>query len=193
MVQDAIIEGLRDRVSVAIKVNQSVGIQVPENRHNDLLEALFSFMCSTSDDIWTFVTASNTFDYLSRAFPEVSQRPNIRFIDCISRSAGVVSEPHKNCTYIESPTLLEKTIIEIMNNFRDVKEEVDKYIVIDSLSALVIYNDPEIIREFISLLKSRSRVEDIHLVSILIEEELDLSKLIQLNDKIVVLRDSFIE
>jgi archaellum biogenesis ATPase FlaH len=192
MVQDAIIEGLRERVSTAIKANQSVGIQVPENRHNDLLEALFSFMCSTREDVWTYVTASNTFDYLYHTFPQISEHPNIKFIDCVSQAAGV-SVPHKNCTYIESPTLLEKTILEIMNNFKDVREGVDKYIVIDSLSALVIYNDPEIIREFISLLKSRSRVEDIHLVSILIEEELDLNKLIQLNDKIVVLRDSFID
>ena len=63
---DAIIEGIRDRVAVAIKVNQSVGIQVPENRHNDLLEALFNTMSST-DDIWNFVAISNTLasrDYL---------------------------------------------------------------------------------------------------------------------------------
>jgi hypothetical protein len=40
---------------------------------------------------------------------------------------------------------------------------------------------------------NRSRSENIHVVSILVEEEMDSSKLIQLNDKIIVLRDSFID
>jgi hypothetical protein len=57
----------------------------------------------------------------------------------------------------------------------------------------MIYNDPEIIREFMTLVMNKSRSENIHVVSILVEEEMDSSKLIQLNDKIIVLRDSFID
>jgi hypothetical protein len=189
---DAIIEGIKDRVSVAIKVNQSVGVQVPENRHTDLLEALFHFMQSNPNDIWTFVTANATFDQILKTFKEVADHPNIRFIDCISHAAGV-SQLHKNCTYIESPTLLEKIGLEIMHNYKNTDEKIEKYVVIDSLSALMIYNDSEMIREFVSLLLNRTRSQHIHIVSILIEEEADANRLIQLNDKIVVLRDSFID
>jgi hypothetical protein len=189
---DAVIEGIKDRVSVAIKVNQSVGIQVPENRHDDLLEALFNFMLSNPNDVWTFVTASDTYDHISKIFKEISEHSNIKFIDCISRSAGI-SELQGNCRYIESPTMLEIASLEIMNNFRGVDDKVEKYVIIDSLSALMIYNDSEIIREFASLLTSRTRAENIHIVTIIIEEEVDSNKLIQMNDKIVVLRDSFIE
>jgi archaellum biogenesis ATPase FlaH len=89
--------------------------------------------------------------------------------------------------------MLEKIILEILNNFKGMKRDLDKYIVIDSLSALMIYNDPEIIREFMTLVMNKSRSENIHVVSILVEEEMDSSKLIQLNDKIIVLRDSFID
>jgi hypothetical protein len=189
---DAVIEGIKDRVSVAIKVNQSVGIQVPENRHGDLLEALFNFMFSNPNDVWTFVTASDTYDHISKTFKEISEHPNIKFIDCISRAAGV-SELQSNCTYVESPTMLEIVSLEIMNNFRGVDDEVEKYVVVDSLSALMIYNDPEIISEFVSLLMSRARSKNIHVATILVEEEVDSNRLIQMNDKIVVLRDSFIE
>jgi hypothetical protein len=189
---DAVIEGIKDRVSVAIKVNQSVGIQVPENRHDDLLEALFNFMLSNPNDVWTFVTASDTYDHISKTFKEISEHSNIKFIDCISRAAGV-SELQSNCTYVESPTMLEIVGLEIMNNFRGVDDEVEKYVVIDSLSALMIYNDSEVIREFVSLLTSRARSKNIHIVTILVEEEADSNRLIQMNDKIVVLRDSFIE
>ena len=189
---DAVIEGIKDRVSVAIKVNQSVGIQVPENRHDDLLEALFNFMLSNPNDVWTFVTASDTYDHISKTFKEISEHSNIKFIDCISRAAGI-SELQSNCTYVESPTMLEIVSLEIMNNFRGVDDEVEKYVVIDSLSALMVYNDSEVIREFVSLLTSRARSKNIHIVTILVEEEVDSNRLIQMNDKIVVLRDSFIE
>ena len=189
---DAVIEGIRERVSVAIQVNQSVGIQVPENRHGDLLEAVFNSMCRNTHDIWTFVTVSKTFDYLAKTFKEGTRHPNIKFIDCISRAAGI-SDNSNNCIFLESPVMLENLILEIINNFKTQKRDIDKFIVIDSLSALMIYNDPEIIREFISLVMNRSRAENIHVVSILVEEEIDSNKLIQLNDKIIVLRDSFID
>ncbi|MBN1280176.1 MAG: hypothetical protein JXA00_00855 [Candidatus Thermoplasmatota archaeon] len=189
---DAIIEGIRERVAAAIRVNNSVGIQVPEARHEDLLEAVFSSMCKNTQDSWTFVSVSKTFDYLTKVFKEGAQFANIRFIDCISRAAGI-TDLYKNCIYIESPVMLEKLILEILHNFKGIKKDAEKYIVIDSLSALMIYNDPEIIREFISLLLNRSRSENIHVISILVEEEMDSNKIIQLNDKIIVLRDSFID
>jgi len=189
---DAVIEGIRERVSSAIQVNQSVGIQVPENRHGDLLEALFDSMCRNTHDVWTYVTVSKTFDYLSKVFKEGTRNGNIKFIDCISRAAGITDIP-TNCIFIESPVMLEKLLLEILNNFKGMKRELDKYIIIDSLSALMIYNDPEIIREFISLVMNKSRAENIHVVTILVEEEMDSNKLIQINDKIIVLRDSFID
>jgi archaellum biogenesis ATPase FlaH len=189
---DAVIEGIRERIAAAIQVNQSVGIQVPENRHGDLQEAIFDSMCRNTHTTWTYVTVSKTFDYLSKTFKEGTKQSNIKFIDCISRSAGI-SEGSPNCIYVESPVMLEKMILEILNNFKGMKRDLDKFIVIDSLSALMIYNDPEIIREFMSVVMNRSRSENIHVVSILVEEEMDSSKLIQLNDKIIVLRDSFID
>ena len=189
---DTIIEGIKDRVSVAIKVNQSVGIQVPEKRHTDLLEALFNFIFSNPNNVWTYVTANDTFDHISKNYSELSDHRNIKFIDCISRAAGI-SGLQSNCRYIESPTMLEIVGLEIMNSFVGVGDDVEKYVIIDSLSALIVYNDPELVREFVSLLMSRTRSQNIHIVTILIEEEVDSNKLIQMNDKIVVLRDSFIE
>ena len=189
---NTVIEGIRERICAAIQVNQSVGIQVPENRHMDLLEAIFNSMSKNTSDMWTFVTASKTFDYLSKIFKENIKYPNIKFIDCISRVAGILNTAN-NCIYLESPVMLENLILEINNTFKNQKYETEKYIIIDSLSALMIYNDPEIIREFISHIMNRSRAENIHVVSILVEEEMDSNRLIQLNDKIIVLRDSFIE
>ncbi|MFO7677010.1 MAG: hypothetical protein R6V50_01305 [Thermoplasmatota archaeon] len=192
MMVDAVIEGIKDRVSVAIRMNQSVGIQVPENRHNDLLEALFNFMTKNTNEFYTFLTASYSYDYISNTFKELNTQNNIKFIDCISRSSGI-SKLSENCIYIESPVMLEMVTLACMNSFHGLKDDVEKYILIDSLSALMIYNDVEVLREFVSLLQNRTRAHNIHVVSILIEEEIHSNKLLQMNDKIVVLRDSFIE
>jgi archaellum biogenesis ATPase FlaH len=189
---DAVIEGIRERVTAAIRVNVSVGIQVPENRHADLLEAIFASMCKNTHDMWSFVTVSKSYDYLKKSYKEIEQYQNIRFIDCISRAAGITAK-HHTCTYIESPGMLEFIVLELLNSFHGTKPDTEKFIVIDSLSALMIYNDPQIIREFITLLMNRARSENIHVISILVEEEMDSNKIIQMNDKIIVLRDSFID
>jgi hypothetical protein len=189
---DAVIEGIRERVTAAIRVNFSVGVQVPENRHSDLLEAILASMTKNDNDIWTFVTVSKPYDFLKKQYKELDQFTNIKFIDCVSRAAGIGGKS-ANCIFIESPGMLERIILELLNSFRGVKGETEKFIIIDSLSALMIYNNPEIIREFISLLMNRARSENIHVISILVEEEMDSNKLIQMNDKIIVLRDSFID
>lgn len=188
---DAVIEGLKERISVAIKTNQSVGIQVPENRHNDLLQALFSIMNNEKNEVWSFVTVSNTYSHVSKNFKNLYENKNIKFIDCISRSSGI-STLEKECNYVESPTMLEKIILQIMNIFKGIEFDVEKFVVLDSLSSLVIYNDSEIIREFVSVLLNKARSYNIHIVTIVIEEEIDAHKLLQMNDKIVLLRDSFI-
>jgi len=189
---DAIVEGIKDRVGVAIKVNQTVGIQVPENRHEDLKEALFNIMKSNKKDVWTLLSASDTYYNISKKFEGLSEYSNINFIDCISKAAGV-SEIQGNCKYVESPTMLEIVSLYIMNNFKGLKDDVEKYIVIDSLSSLMLYNGNETIREFLSLLMNKTRYQNIHVVTILIEEEVGSDKILQMNDKIVLLRDSFIE
>ena len=189
---DAIVEGIKDRIGAAIKVNQTVGIQVPENRHDSLKEALYNIMKSNNKDTWTVLTASDSYYNISKKFENITEFNNINFIDCISQVAGI-SQIQGNCKYIESPTMLETISLHMMNFFKGIKEDVDKFIIIDSLSALMLYNDKEIVREFVSLLMNKTRYQNIHVITILIEEEVGSDKLLQMNDKIVVLRDSFIE
>ena len=43
---NTIIDGLRERISNAISVNQSVGIMLPGNNYSDLTQALFEFINS---------------------------------------------------------------------------------------------------------------------------------------------------
>ena len=190
---DTMIDGLSERISKAAKVHQSVGVIVPMNNYSDLFEALVSEMLDNKDDIWVYLTITKSFDSIVRLYKNVGDRKNIKFIDCISRSAGI-SRVDKNCVYVESPVQLEKIIIEIMHIFRGIKEGTKKYLVIDSLSALLIYNNPETVKEFMQHLTNKVRAENIHMLSLVVEEEMDESihKIIFLNDKIIKVKESFI-
>lgn len=190
---DTMIDGLSERISKASKVHQSIGVVVPVNNYVDLFEALVSEMLSNKEDLWVYLTITKSFDSIVRSFKNVGDRKNIKFIDCISRAAGI-SRIDKNCVYIESPVQLEKIIIEIMHIFRGIKESTKKYLIIDSISGLMIYNNPETVKEFMQHIANKTRSENIHTISLVVEEEIDeyINKMIFLNDKIIKVKESFI-
>ena len=191
---NVLIDGLKERISNAISVNQSIGILLPGANYSDLIQALFERIKSKPDEAWVYVTVTKPFDTLLKQYDFLSEIKNVRFIDCISRAAGI-TKPVKNVEFIESPTMLEKLGLEIMNIFREVDPDTKKYLVIDSLSNLIVYNDPEIVTEFFYHIINRTRAKEIHTISLAIEDEgLEsyLNRLIFLNDKILKVRDSFI-
>jgi len=191
---NVLIDGLKERISNAFKINQSIGILLPGNNYPDLLQAIFEHIKNQPQDAWIYVTVAKPYDILLKQYRFLPDANNIKFIDCISRAAGILrSDP--NCVYIESPTMLEKIGLEIMNMFKEVDEDVEKYLILDSLTNLIIYNDPEIVTEFFYHIVNITRVKNIHTISLAIEEEgleKHLTRLIYLNDKILKVRDSFI-
>jgi len=191
---NVLIDGLKERISNAIKINQSVGILLPGNNYSDLIEALFSYMHENKGEAWVYVTVSKPYENLTKQFEYLSDDKHIRIIDCISRAAGI-SKPAQNCIYIESPSMLEKLGLEIMNIYKEVDEKINKYLVIDSLSNLMIYNDAELVTEFFYHMINKTRARDIHMISLALEEdgmEKHINKLVYLNDKLLKVKDSFI-
>ncbi len=189
-----LIDGLKERISNAIKLHQSIGILLPGANYSDLIQAIFEHIKNHSDDTWIYVTVSKPYETFVNQFKFLQETDNVKFIDCISRAAGILrNDP--NCIYIESPTMLEKIGLEIMNIFKEVDEENKKYLILDSISNLIIYNDPGIVTEFFYHIINKTRVKNIHTISLAIEEEgleKHLNRLIYLNDKILKVRDSFI-
>jgi len=191
---NVLIDGLKERISNAIKINQSIGILLPGNNYPDLTEAIFELIKTNPEDAWVYVTVTRPYANIEKQNSQVSSLNNVKFIDCVSRAAGI-SNNNENTIYIESPTMLEKLSLEIINIFKEVDEKTNKYLVLDSLSNLIIYNDADIITEFFYHLINKTRARDIHTISLALEEEgMDkyLNRLVYLNDKILKVRDSFI-
>jgi len=191
---NTLIDGLKERVSNAITINQSVGVILPGNNYSDLIQALFEHIKSNHEDVWVYVTITRPYETIVKQFGDICCGGNIKFIDCISRAAGL-SKVDTNCIFIESPAHLEKIIMEIMGVFKDMGDKVQKYLLIDSLSSLLIYNDAQLVTEFFTHLINITRLKDIHSAAIAIEEEMNdnINKMIYLrSDKIIKLRESFI-
>lgn len=191
---NVLIDGLKERISNAIKINQSIGILLPGNNYSELIQALFERIHSDSSEAWVYVTVTKPYENLTKQFPYIATDKNIKVVDCISRAAGI-SKPAPNCIYIESPSMLEKLGLEIINIFKEVDAKTNKYLVIDSLSNLIIYNDPELVTEFFYQMINKTRANDIHIITLALEEEgmdRQINRLVYLNDKILKVRDSFI-
>jgi len=186
-------DSLKERVSDAISSYQTVGVIFPSISYDDLLQAFFEYIRSRPEDAWVYVTITKPYENIVKQFGELAESKNIRFVDCISRAAGI-SKTDPNCVYVESPSMLEKLGLEIINIFKTVDEKTNKYLILDSLSTLIIYNDQEIVTEFFYHLANRTRSRNIHTISLAIEEEgmERFNKLLYLNDKILKVRDSFI-
>lgn len=190
---NTLIDSLKERVSKAVAFNQSVGVILPSSNYSDLIQAFFEYIRSRPEDAWVYVTITKPYENIVKQFGELAESKNIRFVDCISRAAGI-SKTDPNCVYVESPSMLEKLGLEIINIFKTVDEKTNKYLILDSLSTLIIYNDQEIVTEFFYHLANRTRSRNIHTISLAIEEEgmEKFNKLLYLNDKILKVRDSFI-
>jgi len=191
---NVLIDSLKERISNAIKINQSIGIVLPGNNYSDLIQALFERIHSDPEEAWVYVTVTKPYENLIKQFEFLSTDKNIKIVDCISRVAGI-SKPASNCVFLESPSMLEKLGLEIINIFKEVDDKVSRYLVMDSLSNLIIYNDPELVTEFFYQMINKTRARDVHIISLALEEEgmdTHINRLIYLNDKILKVKDSFI-
>ncbi len=193
-ISNTLIDGLKERISNAVSSNQSIGIIIPSNNYSDLICSLFEYMDSRPDSIWVYLTITKPFDSIINDYSNLIKNNNIIFIDCISHAAGITKEK-TNCIYIESPSQLENILLEIMNSYKKYDNKINKYLIIDSLSSLIIYNDIPLVTEFFTHLINRTRLSNITTISLSLEEEMDdnIRKILYLkSNKIIKLKESFI-
>lgn len=189
-----LVEGLKDRILSSVSIYQSIGIVIPGTNYTDMVRALFDCVREKPDAFWVYVAVTRPFESFVRIVGDINSYPNITFIDCISRAAGIVRYDDK-CIYIESPTMLENVMMEIISLFSGIPEDKEKFLILDSTSALLIHNDEMLVTEFFYQLLSRLRYENIHMISLMVEEgegDKGMHRLIYLNDKILRVRDSFL-
>lgn len=190
---NSLIEGFKERIEKSSSFS-SIGIVLPSNNYNNLTNAVFEFMNEKKNNPWVYVTITKPFHILKNQYKDIINESNIFFIDCISRAAGIQTiDP--SCFFLDSPSQLEKLILEIVSYVKNNKDHGEPYIVLDSLSSLILYNDDLLVTEFFTHLNNNLVLENAHSISLCLEEEMNdvMNKMLYLkNDKIIKVKDSFI-
>lgn len=118
-----------------------------------------------------FVTTNKPYDHLINVLKERGMKSNkIFFIDCISKHVGIKKEP-ENCIFVESPQNLTAITIAITSSIKHLLGK--KILLLDSLSALLIYNSAETIGEFSNFIINKLRSYGVDMVILALESDIN--------------------
>jgi len=94
---------------------------------------------------------------------------NLLFIDCTSGMGGE-QDGGGACTYIENPAALEEISMHISLSLRKLNPG-GNFLIMDSISTLLIYNTLHSMEEFSMFLINKMRMEDVSCILIIIEKQ----------------------
>lgn len=94
----------------------------------------------------------------------------IYFVDCISYSVGANLKVGDEVLYVESPTQLESVMLKTYWLLKKIDSE-HKFVFLDSLNTLGIYNDERMLSEFFHLFINKLRTKEIFGVILSVGED----------------------
>lgn len=100
----------------------------------------------------------------------------IIFIDAVTKIVGGNVKKRRNCLFIGSPEKLSDISIAMDQAVRSLPEE--KFVFFDSLSILLLYNNPQMVAKFIHFLSGKMRVWHVRgiIISLRKKEDQELIK-----------------
>jgi len=181
------ISKLKNTLSTVIKENRTIGVVIPGDTYKDTVREIVEYIYADRSNFWLYVTVTKPYESIIKNFQILSNAPNVEFIDCISQAAGIVKR-NGRCTFVDSPTLLENVIMEIHRILQKIPSGYDRNVLIDSLTALTIYNEENLITEFFYQLANKITSSNTHLITLFVEKEGPqgfFEKVIHINDEVI--------
>ena len=74
---NVLIEGLKERISNAIKINQSIGIVLPGSNYPELIQAIFERIYNAPDEAWVYVTITKPYNTFINQFEYLEEINNL--------------------------------------------------------------------------------------------------------------------
>jgi len=156
--------------------------------HPKLLKIVIEEKCFAG----IYITINKPYSALLKYLKENNiKTENIFFIDAISKTAGETIKMTKNCLFISSPSQLTDLAIALSQALEAMKRKENKFIFLDSLSTLLIYNSFEVAAKFIHFIITRLRVFGLVGLIISVEKQVDermLNLLVEMCDKVVEIK-----
>ncbi len=180
-------ERLRQKLQGIEKGHITLILTMPADYFRSVLVVL-DVLVNEKDCGGVYMTVSKPHAFISR----VLERENIPtkklfFIDFISCMAGEKVGARGNCIFVENPASLE----EISMYAEELIEKLDtpeKFLLLDSLSTLLIYNNAQSVKKFSHFLINKLRMDGMSGIFVTLED--DASR--DLTDTLIHLCDSVI-
>ena len=117
----------------------------------------------------------------------------VEFVDCISQMSGAKEIESERAHYLESP----QQLVELSMMIHKLVQQIEgkKFLIVDSLSTLLIYNKAEAIEKFVHSISNKIRSEHVFGVLLMIktDENRDVIKILsQFSDSVVEVHDKSI-
>ncbi|PKK81804.1 MAG: hypothetical protein CVT47_00510 [Thermoplasmata archaeon HGW-Thermoplasmata-2] len=139
------------------RINFKEGITLACIQPEKYVDTVFSVMEGLKDEKGVYINASRPYEVFSPLLEKKGiNTENIFFIDCISNIVGIPAQA-KNVRYIPTPTMLELITIYLENALK----ENPGFVILDSISALTIYNSERAMLEFLHFIVSRMRQKNV--------------------------------
>ncbi len=117
-----------------------------------------------------YVTVSKPYKFITRKMQDMDMKlDNLLFIDCISLMAG--DGTGKGCIFVETPALLQHIRMNI-DSLISKPDSREKFLIIDSISMFLIYNEENKVKEFVRFLVNKLKQEKVTGVFITINNEI---------------------
>ncbi|MEM0333241.1 MAG: hypothetical protein QXX30_02120 [Candidatus Aenigmatarchaeota archaeon] len=113
---------------------------------------------------------------------------NIFFIDAISKVASQEMKITENCLFIPSPSHLTDLGIALTEALETMEKKESKFLILDSISTMLVYNDFESVAKFVHFIITRLRIFGLVGLLISIEKLIDermLNVLKEMCDEVV--------
>lgn len=107
---------------------------------------------------------------------------NIFFIDCITKTAGGKPNITENCLFMTSPRNLTELAIALTQAINSMRGSGDRFLFLDSLSTLLIYNTSDTIAQFSHFLVTRIRLCGLKGIFISVKRDVDEKLLATLSE-----------
>ena len=115
------------------------------------------------------ITANRPYHVLRAALAEAGVAGRVRYLDCVSGLTGLAPPPDPDATFVESPTLLEKILLRTEQLLR--RMPAPRFLVLDSLSTLAVYNGTPAVVELAHTLVNRLRHLETLAILVLVEKQ----------------------
>lgn len=146
-------------------------LSAKSEKHTPVMANMLDLLINKNNMGGVYLSITKPSDSIMTAIKEANvSTDDIFFIDCISRMAGKIAEKNEQVVYVENPSSLEEISMYLDRMLSRVKAP-KKFLMLDSLSSLLIYNTDKSVKEFTHYMINKIRLDQIMGVILTIEKK----------------------